>query len=197
MIKNNADKLARWFFRYLGTNKRPNLAHNWLFWPNIGILGPFGPIADPKNDANKVPRWFFRYMGNKTFSSSRKNQFFFGPKRPNLVQNMHFGHFRPNIGIFCLFRLMPDQKTMRTRCLGGFSVMWVPKLLLSPENQDCLPQNDQIWPEIGNFGPGLARLVPCFWVGCRLWHAGCISQDTFLLYMLLIWKSITTPAIRV
>ena len=27
---------------------------------------------------------------------------------------------------------MPDQKTMRTRCLGGFSVMWVTKLLISP-----------------------------------------------------------------
>ena len=25
---------------------------------------------------------------------------------------------------------MANQKTMRTRCLGGFSVMWVPKLLL-------------------------------------------------------------------
>ena len=50
--------------------KRPNLAQNWLFWPNIGIFGPFGPMA--------------------------------------------------------------DQKTMRTRCLGCFSVTWEPKLLLPP-----------------------------------------------------------------
>ena len=28
---------------------------------------------------------------------------------------------------------MPDQKTMQIRCLGGFSVMWVPKLLLPPK----------------------------------------------------------------
>ena len=27
---------------------------------------------------------------------------------------------------------MPDHKTMQTRCPGGFSVMWVPKLLLTP-----------------------------------------------------------------
>ena len=27
---------------------------------------------------------------------------------------------------------MPDQKPMWTRCLGGFCVMWVPKLLISP-----------------------------------------------------------------
>ena len=53
-------------------------------------------------------------------------------KRPNLVQNMHFGHFGPNIGIFFPFPPMADQKTMRTRCLGGFSVMWVTKRLISP-----------------------------------------------------------------
>ena len=47
------------------------LAQNWLFWPNIGIFGPFGPI--------------------------------------------------------------PDRKTMRTRCLGGFSVTWAPQLLLPPK----------------------------------------------------------------
>ena len=43
------------------------------------------------------------------------------------------------------------------------------------------------------FGPKLAFLVnlgqamqaysvPCWWVGWRLWGAGCISQDTYLLY---------------
>ena len=53
---------------------------------------------------------------------------------------------------------MPDQKTMRTRCLGGFSVVWVAKLLISPV-KIRIPKNDQIWPEIGifvHFGPGLA-----------------------------------------
>ena len=54
---------------------------------------------------------------------------FWAKKRPNLAQNWNCG---PNIGIFGPFDLMPDQKTMRTSCLGGFSIMWVPKLLLNP-----------------------------------------------------------------
>ena len=50
-----------------------------------------------------------------------------------------------------------------------------------------MPKNDPIWPEIGifvHFGPGLAGSF-----GWWLWHAGCISQDTYLLYLyfLLCW----------
>ena len=41
-------------------------------------------------------------------------------------------HFWPNIGIFVPVDLLPDQKTMRKSCLGGFSIMWVPKPLLTP-----------------------------------------------------------------
>ena len=48
-------------------------------------------------------------------------------------------------------------------------------------------------PKTTKFGPKLAflvnlgqamqaYLVPCWWVGWRLWRAGCISQDTYLLY---------------
>merc|ERR1712107_561328 len=48
----------------------------------------------------------------------------FGPKKgQNWSKICIFGHFGPNIAIFCSFCPMPDQKTMRTRCLGGFSVM--------------------------------------------------------------------------
>ena len=43
----------------------------------------------------------------------------FCPKRPNLVQNL-FGHFGSNIGFFFPICHMPGQKSMRTRCLGGF-----------------------------------------------------------------------------
>ena len=42
---------------------------------------------------------------------------------------------------------MPDQKTMQTRCVGGFSVTWVPKLLLPPV-------------EIRNFGPKITKFGP-------------------------------------
>ena len=49
-----------------------------------------------------------------------------------------------------------------------------------------MPKNDQIWPKIGifgQFGPGHAGLLNALlWVGWWLWRAGCISQDTYLLY---------------
>ena len=56
-------------------DKRANLAKNWLFWPNIGIFGPFGPMPDHKQckqDALVVSY----YDGTKTFASFRKNQDF-------------------------------------------------------------------------------------------------------------------------
>ena len=51
-------------------------------------------------------------------------------------------------------------------------------------------------PKTTKFGPKLAFLVnlgqdmqaysvPCWWVGWWLWRAGCISQDTYLLYIFL------------
>ena len=33
-----------------------------------------------------------------------------------------------------------------------------------------------------------AYSVPCWWVGWWLWRAGCISQDTYLLYLFSIHK---------
>ena len=48
---------------------------------------------------------------------------------------------------------MPDQKQIWTRCLGGFSVMWVTKLWISPVKKriSC--------PKTTKFGPKLAFLV--------------------------------------
>ena len=31
-----------------------------------------------------------------------------------------------------------------------------------------------------------AHLVPCWWIGWWLWRAGCISQDTNLLYVVTV-----------
>ena len=31
-----------------------------------------------------------------------------------------------------------------------------------------------------------AYLVPCWWIGWWLWRAGCISQDTYLLYFISV-----------
>ena len=106
------------------------------------------------------------YEDAKSFTPSPKKMDFW-PKSGLIWQKKNW-HFWPNIGIFGPFDPMPDQKTMRTRCLGGFSVMWVPKLLLYPI-------------KIGIFGPKTANLVPCWWVDGWLWRAGCILQDTYLL----------------
>ena len=48
---------------------------------------------------------------------------------------------------------MPDQKQIWTRCLGGFSVMWVTKILISPVKKRIL------CPKTTKFGPNLAFLV--------------------------------------
>ena len=64
--------------------------------------------------------------------------------------------------------------------------MWVTKLLISPVKKRIFCPKTTIWPKIGifgQFGPGHAGLfgallVVVWW----LWRAGCISQDTYLLY---------------
>ena len=66
--------------------------------------------------------------------------------------------------------------------------MWVTKLMIPQVKKRIF------CPKTTKFGPKLAFLVdmgqamqvfsvPCWWVGWRLWRAGCISQDTYLLYM--------------
>ena len=66
--------------------------------------------------------------------------------------------------------------------------MWVTKLLISPVKKRIF------CPKTTKFGPKLAFLVdlgqamqaysvPCWWVGWWLLRAGCISQDTYLLYV--------------
>merc|ERR1712240_572729 len=70
----------------------------------------------------------------------------FGPKSAFLVI---LGQILP---FFCTFCPIPHQKTIRTRCLGGFSVMWVTKLLISPvkkgffaQKRPNLAQNWHFW----------------------------------------------------
>ena len=66
--------------------------------------------------------------------------------------------------------------------------MWVTKLLISPVKKKIF------CPKTTKFGPKLAFLVdlgqtmqafsvPCWWVSWWLSRAGCISQDTYLLYI--------------
>jgi len=99
-------------------------------------------------------RWL--YEGTKSFTPSPQNIVFLAKKRPNLAQNWHFW---PNIGIFGPFGRMPDQNTMGTSCLGVSSVIWVPKLLLTPVEIKIFGQKRPIWPKTDIFGQILAFLA--------------------------------------
>ena len=63
-----------------------------------------------------------RYEGAKSFTPCPQKIGLWAKKRPNLAQNWHFG---PNMGIFGPFDLIPNQKTMRTSCRGGFPIMYI------------------------------------------------------------------------
>ena len=63
--------------------------------------------------------------------------------------------------------------------------MWVTKLLISPVKKRIFcPKTTKFGPKLAflvNLGQAMqAYSVPCWW----LWRAGCISQDTYLLYIL-------------
>ena len=101
---------------------------------------------------------------------------------------MHFWSFWAKYLLFLPILSHARPKPMQTRCLGGFSVMRVTKLLISPVKIRFF------CPRTTKFGPKLAfvfilgqampaHLVPCWWVGWWLWRAGSISQDTYLLYL--------------
>ena len=68
------------------------------------------------------------------------------------------------------------------RCVGGFSVALLLKLLLPPEREGLAQKRPKLafWVILGQALP--AHLVPCWWVGWWLWRAGSILQDTYLLY---------------
>ena len=63
------------------------------------------------------------------------------------------GHIWPNIGFFGPFDPMPLKKEMWTSCPGGFSVMWVQKLLLPPVRIRIFGL------KTAKFGPKLAFLI--------------------------------------
>ena len=68
--------------------------------------------------------------------------------------------------------------------------MWVTKLLISPVKKRIFcPKTTKFGSKLAflvNLGQAMqAYSVPCWWVGWWLWRAGCISQDTYLLYNIL------------
>ena len=67
--------------------------------------------------------------------------------------------------------------------------MWVTKLMISQVKKRIFcPKTTKFGPKLAflvNLGQAMqAYSVPSWWVGWWLWRAGCISQDTYLLYLL-------------
>ena len=108
---------------------------------------------------------------------------------PNGKVVVHDLHFWPNMGIFGPFGPMADQKTMRTRCLGGSSVTWVPKLLLPfVKTRIFVPKKAKFGPKYAFLGTYRPCQFICYPVGWWLWRAGCILHDNYLRYMFIYSK---------
>ena len=109
---------------------------------------------------------------------------FLALKRPNLVKNWYF---LPNIGIFGQFGPMPNQKTMQTRCLGGFSVMWVTKRLISPAKiRTFCPKTIKFGPKLAfcvHFGPSLAGSFGALLVGWLTVVVRAVSRKTPIYFI--------------
>ena len=84
---------------------------------------------------------------------------------------------------------MPDQKTMWTRCLGGFSVMWVTKLLISPVKKGFFGQKRPNLAQNWHFWSIWAR--PCRLIQCPVGGSvgGCgaraVSRKTPIYFILM------------
>ena len=109
-------------------------------------------------------------------------------KRPNLVQNMHIWSFWAK---YCHFWHILSNARPKN------NVNKVPRWVfryVGNKTFDFSSKKRIFCPKTTKFGPKLAFLVnlgqamqaysvPCWWVGWWLWRAGCISQDTYLLYL--------------
>merc|ERR1712107_34011 len=123
------------------------------FWGQKSTFSPLAANLSPTDQCfqhEKGVSLESRYKGTKIFTPSPQKIGFWAQKRPNLAQNWHFG---PNIGIFGPFDLMPDQKNNVDKLSRWFSVMLVPKLLLTPIKIRIFG------PKTAKFGPKSAFLV--------------------------------------
>ena len=113
-------------------------------------------------------------------------------KWPNLVKNLHFWSFWAKYWHFwhILSNARPKYNVNKVPrwvfCYVGN------KLLISPVEKGIFcPKTAKFGSKLAflvNLGQGM-HLVPCWCVGWWLWRAGCISQDTYLLYQYFIFLS--------
>ena len=172
---------------------------NWISGPKTAKFGPklafwakyrhFWPTwsnAWPKNNADKLPKWFSVMLVPKLLLNPIKIRLFgpktakFGPKSAFLVI---LGQILP---FFAHFVQWPTKNNVNKVPRWVFRYVGNKTYDFSSKKKDFLPKNDQIWPKIGILVDLALAMqafsVPCWWVSWWLWRAGCISQDTYLLY---------------
>ena len=126
----------------------------------------------------------FRYVGTKTFASSPKSQDFWPKKAKFSPKYVFLVILGRRLAFLAHFVPCPTK----TQCEKGaqvvFSYVGTKTFAFSSKNQDFLPKNYQFGPKLAYLVVLSHHLVPCWWAGWWLWHTGCISQDTYLLYHL-------------
>ena len=99
------------------------------------------------------------------------------PKGPNWPKMPILGQFWSFLGKKSFFLLDKSKlllSPVKTRIFCPKTTKFCPKLVFLVILGQALP----------------AYLVPCWWVGWCLWPAGCISQDTYLLYDNRLWREL-------
>ena len=116
-------------FHYVGiktfasSQKRPNFAQKWLYWPNIGHFWAILSHAWTKNDASKVFRWFSVIWVPKLLLIPIKIRNFV-PKKAKFGQKYDFLVILGQMLAFLAhFVPCPTKKQCKKRWLGGSSVM--------------------------------------------------------------------------
>ena len=94
----------------------PKLTKNANFGPDLVVFGQkilffTGDIKSFVPHITETPPRHVVRIGFWSGMGRAKNENIW----PKMTKNAYFG---PNIGIFCPFRPMPDQKPMRTTCIG-------------------------------------------------------------------------------
>ena len=138
---------------------RDSKTKNWLLAPNIQILGPKKHIFAPSGQLEPHQSMFstrkrcvigLPIWGYQKFYSLPPKNWIFGPKTakfgPKLTFLAKYRHFGP-------FDLMPDKKNHADKLSRWFSVMLVPKLLLTPIKIRLFG------PKMAKYGPKSAFLV--------------------------------------
>ena len=157
-----APKIGFW------AQKRPNLAQNWHFGPNIGIFAPFDLKPDQKTMQTSCLDGFLLCWYQNFYLLPYKIKIF-GPKTAKFGPKYAFLVILGQILPFCTFCPMIDQKNNVNKV-----PRWVFRYVgnkaydFSSKKKDFLPKNDQIWPKIGifgQFGPGHAGLFSALLVG--------------------------------